>query len=117
MRDADDGMQMINCGPQGGYEAGHIQRDRDSYDVIYQITEPYRPQKGLLFPERIRYEFLNALQTKFAECFDCSSGDPYNIYNQIIFKLRGFPRQDDSRVWECFQSVLQEALDIYYVWI
>jgi len=43
MRDADDGMQMINCGPQGGYEAGHIQRDRDSYDVIYQITEPYRP--------------------------------------------------------------------------
>jgi len=26
MRDADDGMQMINCGPQGGHEAGHIQR-------------------------------------------------------------------------------------------
>lgn len=90
--------------------------DRDSYNVIYQITEPYRPQKGLLFPKRVHYEFLNALRTKFTECFDHSNGDPHNTYNWIIFKLRGFPRQDDPQAWECFQNVLQEALDIHHVW-
>jgi hypothetical protein len=87
-------------------------------DLIYQAAEEDRPlSKPILrlhpdSREILGTRFLAFLRENLSKGLEMEGVDSWGLYHQVIAYFDSFPRQEDPDAWQCFESLLKEALKI-----
>lgn len=100
-----------------------IPRDEDFEinDFLYRSSEYERPhQKPLLslYPDhriKLSQAFLKDVADYLHWPLADMDGDPQSIYKKVIQNFQRFPKEEDPEAWNCFDSLLQEALDLFSI--